>query len=155
MAPTRARAVIQSGIDLLKDSEGVRLTAYQDVVGVWTIGYGWTGPVDGVAIHKGMTITMDKAEALLRLGVERFARDVEAACVTATDTQFAAMVSLAYNIGINAFRRSSVLKHHRRGDHQRAADAFLLWIKAGGKVVKGLRTRRMRERRLYLSDPPR
>jgi lysozyme len=60
------------------------------------------------------------------------------------------MVSLAYNIGMAAFGRSSVLHRHNAGAHDKAADAFLLWNKAGGKVLPGLVRRRNAERALYL-----
>jgi lysozyme len=74
-------------------------------------------------------------------------------CAVEADTnenQFSAMVSLAYNIGLKAFQSSSVLRLHRLQDHQRAADAFLMWNKGGGKVLPGLVTRRANERKLYL-----
>lgn len=145
-----ARELSQAGLDLIKRFEGLRLTAYRCPAGVWTIGVGWTKAVDNQVIHPGMTITREKAEELLREGVKEYCAAVEKACPTATDNQFAAMVSLCYNIGPAAFARSSVARYHTRGSFQRAADAFLLWTKAGGKVLPGLVRRREAERALYL-----
>ena len=142
-----------AGVGLIKKFEGLRLTAYQDVVGVWTIGFGDTG----ADVWPGLTITGD--EAVRRLA-NRLAREFEPGVSAAivgiptTQGQFDAMVSLAYNIGVGAFRCSSVARFHRAGDHQAAADAFRLWNKAGQRVLEGLMRRREDERRLYLRDGP-
>jgi lysozyme len=69
-----------------------------------------------------------------------------------TDNQFSAMVSLAYNIGVGAFARSTVARKHNEGDHQAAAEAFALWNKAGGRVLAGLVRRRKEEADLYSAD---
>ena len=61
-----------NGINMLKGFEGCRLAAYQDSVGVWTIGYGWTQPVNGVPVGKGMTITQETADSLLRSGLVQY-----------------------------------------------------------------------------------
>ena len=65
-----------SGINMLKGFEGCRLAAYQDSVGVWTIGYGWTQPVNGVPVGKGMTITQETADSLLRSGLVQYEKGV-------------------------------------------------------------------------------
>lgn len=149
-----ARELSQAGLDLIKQFEGLRLTAYRDAVGVLTIGYGWTQPVDGKPIQAGMTITREQAEALLKEGVKPYCAVVNNVCPTATDDQFAAMVSLAYNIGSGAFAKSSVARHHAAGNPKQAANAFLLWNKAGGKVLPGLVRRREAERALYVRGLP-
>ena len=64
------------GIALIKQFEGCKLTAYQDSVGVWTIGYGWTQPVDGKPIRAGMTIKQETAERLLKTGLVSYENDV-------------------------------------------------------------------------------
>lgn len=139
----------QRGIDLIKSFEGLRLKAYQDSVGVWTIGFGQTGP----DIKEGLTITPQTAEDMLHDALRSFEEGVSKSLGGAptTDNQFAAMVSLAYNIGVGAFKSSSVLRYHRDSNSGRAAASFKLWNKAGGKVLAGLTRRREAERDLYLS----
>jgi lysozyme len=140
--------VNQATIDLIKRNEGCRLNAYQDSVSVWTIGYGHTGP----DVSEGQHITQDQAEALLRQDLEKFQDGVDDAIAGDTaDNQYGAMVSLAFNIGLGNFRGSSALRTHNGGDHHAAADAFLLWNKAGGQVLAGLDRRRHEERALYLT----
>ena len=139
--------VNQATIDLIKRNEGCKLTAYQDSVGVWTIGYGHTG--DDVA--EGLQITQDQAEALLRQDLDKFQDGVDTAIGGDTsDNQFGAMVSLTFNIGLGHFQTSTVLREHNAGNYQAAADAFLMWNKAGGQVLAGLDRRRREERNLYL-----
>lgn len=145
----------QSCVALIKEMEGCRLTAYLDTLAepdVWTIGYGHTGP----DVYPGRVITQQKADALLldRLNRE-YGPGVERALAGAptTQAQFDAFVSFAYNVGVGGFARSSVLRHHRDGDHQAAADAFRKWNQAGGRVWPGLVRRREAERALYLSQP--
>jgi lysozyme len=143
--------VNQATIELIKRNEGCELTAYQDSVGVWTIGYGHTGP----DVSAGLRITQDQAEALLRQDLEKFQDGVDDLLGADTsDNQFGAMVSLAFNIGLGHFKTSSVLREHNAGHTQTAADAFLLWNKAGGKELKGLTRRRAEERGLYLTPDP-
>lgn len=138
----------QAGIDLIKRFEGIRLKAYRCPAGVFTIGYGHTGP----DVHEGMTITDDQAEDLLRSDVERFEQGISTSLggSPTTDNQFAAMVSMAYNVGLGAFKSSSVLRYHREKNTSRAADSFRLWIMVKGKPSKGLQNRREAERDLYL-----
>lgn len=134
------------GVVEIAESEGCKLTAYQDIVGVWTIGWGET---EGVT--EGMVWSQAKADQRLCARLEEFSGSVRHACkVPPNDNELAAMTSLAYNIGIGGFRRSSVLKNHNAGDKISASRAFGLWNKAGGKVVNGLVLRRAREAALYL-----
>jgi lysozyme len=129
-----------------------RLEAYQDVAGIWTIGYGHIGGVE-----QGMTVTEDQARAFLRedLGQAEAAVDTATSSVETDDNRFAAMVSLCFNIGSGNFRTSSVLRLHLALEPAAAADAFLLWDKAHVdgqlQVVQGLLNRRQRERDLYLA----
>jgi lysozyme len=146
------RAINNAGLDLIKHFEGLRLESYQDVAGIWTIGYGHT---NGVAA--GMAFTTDQADQALRddLASAESAVDRALASVPTTDDQFAAMVAFCYNIGSGNFIASTVLKEHRVGQYQSAADAFLLWNKAtiDGVLqpVAGLTNRRKAERTLYLT----
>lgn len=145
------RNINQSGLDMIKSFEGLRLRAYPDP-GTggkpWTVGYGHTGP----DVHPNTHITVQEAEALLKGDLDKFEAGVEKAVgANTTDNQFAAMVSLAYNIGLGAFLRSTVLRQHRAGNHKLAAAAFLMWVKGGGRTLPGLVRRRATERALYLS----
>lgn len=140
-------------IDLVKDFEGCKLTAYRDPIGVWTIGYGTTARAGlGIIPTGGMTITQAEADQLLADGLNKFADQIRPMINAGlNDNQFGACVSLAYNIGAHAFGTSSALKHINAGDYDKAANAILLWNKAGGKVLKGLVRRREAERKLFLT----
>jgi GH24 family phage-related lysozyme (muramidase) len=99
-----------------------------------------------------MTITQEEAERLL---ANRLEREFEAGVLKmigdapTTENQFSALVSLAYNIGVGALGRSTVLKRHLDGDYEGAAKAFAMWNKGGGRVLKGLVRRRKEEADLY------
>ena len=134
-----------NGLALIKRCEGLRLEAYLDGGGVPTIGYGSTHDV-----HMGMVITPGEAERRLLDDLSR--HDITPyldGCAT-TQNQFDAMTSLAFNIGLDRFNGSTVLKRHRAGNYDRAGDAFLLWKYIKGVPSKGLLSRREQERELYL-----
>lgn len=142
----------EKGITLIKEFEGCKLTAYQDSVGVWTIGYGWTQPVDGKPIRAGMTIKQETAERLLKTGLVSYESDVSRLVkVGVTQGQFDALVSFTYNLGARSLSTSTLLRKLNAGDYAGAADEFLRWNKAGGKVLNGLTRRREAERALFLS----
>lgn len=132
-------------VEMIKRFEGFRSEAYQDVAGVWTIGYGFTQ-----GVKQGDTITEDEATLRLEDELSRFAFLLES-CLThlTNQNQFDAMLSLSYNIGMGNFKASSVLSNHNRGDSVLAAQSFNLWNHAGGKVVPGLTARRAAEAALY------
>lgn len=141
-----------AGIELIKAWEGLRTTAYQDSVGVWTIGYGHTSMAGEPKVTPGMRITPDQATAILANDLGKYESAVSSALKrTPTGNQFAAMVSLCFNVGPGNFLKSSVLTRFNAGDMQGAADAFLMWNKAGGKVLQGLVNRREAERKLFLA----
>jgi len=148
-----AREINAAGLNLIKTWEGCRLEAYQDVAGIWTIGY---GHIKGVT--RGMKITQAQADDTLAddLASSRQAVDTSTSDVPTTDNQFAAMVALSFNIGSANFRGSSVLREHRAGHFADAAQAFLMWNKShvNGEltVVDGLTKRRNAERTLYLTQ---
>lgn len=146
-------SVNQATLDLIKRFEGCKLTAYQDIVGIWTIGYGTTAMAGlGIIPAKGMTITQERAEDLLRQGVDKFAATVDAMITANVNAnEFGACVSLAYNIGPTAFAKSTVLRELNAGNNEKAAAAFKMWNKAGGEVVKGLVNRRNAEVTLFLT----
>ena len=141
----------KAGIDLIKKFEGLRLEAYKCPAGVWTIGYGTTGRAGvGIKPAAGMIITEAEAEWYLEQAVAKFAAGVEAVITAPVDeNEFASMTSLAYNIGLSGFRKSSALRHFNAGDKAKAAAAIKLWNKAGGKVLTGLVRRREAEVELF------
>lgn len=136
-------------LPLLKQFEGCRLESYQDIVGVWTIGYGET-----LGIGPGMTWTQAQADQRLLARLQTFLARVVGACpqlAQESPSRQAAALSLAYNVGSTAFAGSTVCRMIKARNYQAAADAFLLWNKAGGQVVQGLVNRRSAERQLFLS----
>ena len=146
------RNINQAGLAMIKSFEGLRLDAYQDSADIWTIGYGHTR-----GVQEGMSISETDATAFLEQDIAGAGAFVDAATadVATGENQFAAMVSLCFNIGSGNFKTSSVLRRHREGDSAAAADAFLLWDKAhvDGELVEldGLLRRRQAERALYLT----
>ena len=138
------------GIALITEFEGFREKAYQDVVGIWTIGYGFT-----LGVQPGDTITKAQAKARLARELESYEAAVTRACTNEPNqNEFDALVCFAFNVGVSGMAKSSVIKAHNRGDHQAAARAFSLWNKAGGKVWAGLTRRRAAEAALYLTPMP-
>lgn len=139
-------------VDAIKEHEGLRLKAYKDSVGVWTIGYGDTGP----DVVEGLTITKEEAEERLKKRLREFEGYVlKYVRVGLTQNQFDALVSLVYNIGPTNFKDSTLLKKLNLSDYQGAADQFLVWNKGRVdgklKVIPGLSNRRAKERQLFMS----
>lgn len=141
------RSIGALGLAVVKSFEGCKLRAYLCPARVWTIGYGSTGP----HVKAGMVITEKQAEDLLQEDLDRFEASVAKLADKPSQNEFDAMVSLAFNIGTGAFARSSVLRRHNAGNKNGAAEAFLMWNKGGGRVLKGLVRRRIAEKGLYLS----
>lgn len=149
--------VSPAGRKLIEDNEGCELTAYRDMVGVLTIGY---GHIEGV--YEGQTISQAEADQMLTDDLNgKYGPAVleEIGDAPTTQGQFDSMVSLAYNVGTgrvvhgqgeDGFDGSSVARFHKAGDYAAAADAFLLWDHAGGRVVQALLHRREEERAIYL-----
>lgn len=139
--------ISQDGLNLIKEFEGFSADAYLCPAGVWTIGYGHIGNVE-----EGQTVTEEEAEELLRHDVA-FAEDAVTDYVEGdlTQGQFDALVCFVYNIGAGAFRTSTLLYLLNQGNSEGAAEQFLRWNKAGGKVLAGLTRRRKAERELFLS----
>ncbi|WP_336021457.1 lysozyme, partial [Acinetobacter pittii] len=139
------------GVDLITGFEGTRFKAYDDGVGVWTIGTGTTVYPNGVKVKKGDTCTAEQAKTYFKHDLAKFEKAVnESVTVPLTQNQFDALVSLTYNIGSGAFKSSNLLKLLNKGDYQGAADQLLRWNKAKGKVLNGLVRRREAERTLFL-----
>ena len=145
-------SVSNKGVDLICEFEGKRLVAYDDGVGVWTIGFGTIKYPNGVRVKKGDTCTLDQAKEYMRHDLIEFEHTVNSSVkVPLNQNQFDALVSLSYNIGSNAFKSSTLVKKLNAGDYQGAADQFNVWVNAGGKRMQGLANRRDKEKLLFLS----
>ena len=133
---------------LIRKSEGLRLKAYQDVGGVWTVGYGHCGP----DVTPNKKITVDEAEALL-------STDANHACdsvLTLTNGnvsqgQLDALTDFVFNLGSTKLKTSTLLKKHNAGNYAGAAAEFSRWVYCNGRVEAGLIKRRACEAHLYLS----
>lgn len=113
------------GIAALHSREGVRLTAYLDTQGVWTIGYGHTKTA-----KQGMKITQAQAEALFLNDLASHALPILSAIkVPVADHERDALISIAFNIGVNGFRNSTFLKRLNAGDRKGSAEAIMMWKK--------------------------
>lgn len=137
-------------VKLIMGFEGCRLKAYQDIVGVWTIGWGET-----LGVKEGMVWTQEHADHVLRQRVGFFLLETMRRCpqlFLETPGRQASCTSLAYNIGLGAFGASSVSRYTKRQEFEAAAESFKLWNKAGGRVVRGLTLRRMQEAMYYRGD---
>lgn len=141
------RRINQSGLDLIKYYEGLRLVAYKDLIGKWTIGYGHTETT-----HEGQSISESRATELLMKDIERFEKGVEKLLTgpSINDNQFSSLVSFAYNLGLSNLGSSTLLKIVNHGNYPAAANEFIKWCKAGGKEIPGLLARRRAERDLFL-----
>ncbi len=150
----------EAGKDLIKRWETLQLRAYKCPAGVWTIGYGHTGEFGsevGGDVLEGMKITAHQADAILDADLDKYERGVEELLTKKpNENEFGAMVSLAFNVGLANFRKSSVLRYFNMGAKAEAAKSFSLWNKAKnpktGKLeeLKGLVLRRRDEAALFL-----
>lgn len=145
--PSGMRQIGPKGLALIKSFEGLRLKSYICPAGVLTIGYGSTGP----HVKPNMTITEAQADKLLQDDLDRFEACVAKHAPDATQNEFDAMVSLAFNIGTGAFEKSTLLRRFKSGDKAIAANQFGAWVNAGGKKLAGLVRRRQAEKQLFLS----
>lgn len=135
------------GLALTEQFEGLSLTAYRDVVGVWTNGYGNTH-----GVVPGSTITLVQAVSDLRNNIATAENLVnKVVTVSLTQNQFDALVDFVFNLGGGAFQSSTLLRKLNAGDYAGAALEFLKWNHAGGKVVDGLTRRRLAEQQLFNS----
>ncbi|MDT0632138.1 lysozyme [Rubrivirga sp. S365] len=149
--PTSPPCVSDAGLALIEQFEGFVPDWAPDPVGVPTIGYGWTGPLPA---GFSPPLSRDEARALLRQTVEVYADAVRAAVtVPLTQGQFDALVSFTYNLGVGAFRRSTLLRRINAGDAD-AAEEFDRWTFAGGRRLRGLVRRRAAERALFEASAP-
>ena len=151
---SKGYSVNQETVNLVKMFEGFEPVAYKDVVGVWTIGYGNTFYLDGKRVKEGDNISHAQGEKLLKDTLEHFAKQVtDEIRVQLTDCQFGALVSFTYNVGIGAFRRSTLLrKVNANPEDPNIRAEFGKWVRAGGNTLNGLVRRRKAEADLYFSE---
>ena len=135
----------QQGLDLIKKYEGLRLEAYKCPAGVWTIGYGHTK-----GVYKGMSITKEEAEKLLQQDVSVFELQVINTVGKLAACKIDALVSFAYNVGIAAFRNSTLCRKVKaNSDDPAIRNEFGKWVYAGSKKLQGLVKRRAEEAEMY------
>lgn len=138
----------EKAYSLIRQFEGLRLTAYRCTAGVWTIGYGHTS-----GVVPGMTITKEQAEEFLRQDIATAENIVNAECRNLRQCQFDALVSFVFNVGGGNFCKSSLLKKIKANpDDNSIMDEFLRWVYAKGVVLPGLQKRRLAEMRLHFSE---
>ena len=150
---------------MIKHHEGVRMRPYRCPALLWTVGVGHVIDPSHIAVKYeerrtlplpdgwDRSLTMGEVDAILAQDLARFERGVARLCPAATSHkgQFDALVSFAFNVGLGNLQRSSIRMRYNRGDVEGAADAFLMWTKAAGKVLPGLVKRRNDERALFTS----
>ena len=138
-----------AGFSLTKTFEGLRLAAYQDEGGVWTIGYGHTG----MDVAVGRSVTTLEAEVLLRTDL-RFAVDCVNRAVTAPMEQFHfdALVDFCFNAGSGSFVRSDLLRYVNEKDYAAAAAQFAQWVHVDQRVIPGLVRRRAAEAAMFRGE---
>ena len=137
----------EAGRKHLTAEEGVRLHAYQDEKSIWTIGTGNTYYEDGSPVKEGDVITKERVPTLLNITARDYENNINAVVkVPLNQNQFNALVEFSYNVGINGFNKSTLLKKLNAKDYTGAANQFLAWIKQ-----PSLLPRRKRTRALFLS----
>jgi lysozyme len=139
-------AYSKKGMALTEGFESCRLTAYRDQGGVWTIGWGHTGP----DVHEGLVITQGWADSLLEQDLSKAERAVNLLVTAAiTQDEFDALVDFAFNVGIGALEGSTLLTKLNADDVAGAAEEFARWDHVKGQVVAGLLRRRLAEKALF------
>lgn len=140
------RTISNAGLQIIKNSEGLRLKAYRCPAGIPTVGYGHTA-----GVRMGDVITEAQADAFLRDDVKDSEEAVRKLCPTTTQGQFDALVSFTFNLGEGQLKESTLRRLHNEGNYSAAADQFARWRFADGVELAGLVKRRAAEKRLYLS----
>jgi lysozyme len=137
------------GRDLIRSFESLRLTAYDDGVEVWTIGWGHTR-----GVMPGDACTRDQAESLLVTDLSECDAAIDKLVeVPLNEAQRDALASFIFNLGAGAFGRSELRGLVNAGHHFSACKSFLNWCSAGGHLMRGLMRRRLAEAALYAADP--
>jgi lysozyme len=139
-----------AGLALVKEFEGLRLKAYKCPAAVWTIGYGHTSAAGAPNVTPDLVITKDEAEGILKDDMEQYEAGVRKYVkVGITQNQFDALVDFAYNAGVGALAKSTLLKKVNAGKFDEVPAEFMKWTKGGGKELPGLVRRRRAEVKLW------
>jgi lysozyme len=162
--------VSKTSVALIKHHEGVRRKPYRCPAALWTVGVGhvlypeqasYPSTPEGMNFRRAYNIkpednrdfTEEEIDAILYRDLQRFERGVRVCCPgKLTQNQFDALVSFAFNLGLGVFQRSTLRQKVNRREYKAAAEEFLKYVKAGGRVLKGLVRRRTAERALFLSE---
>lgn len=137
----------QQAIDLVKASEGCRLKAYRCSAGIPTIGFGHT-----LSVKMGMKITQEEADVFLLRDLMKAASSIlRLTTVAINDNQFAALIDFVFNLGAGRYQSSTIRARLNRGEYGGAAEYFLKYVYAGGRVLPGLVRRRQLEYNLFMS----
>jgi len=142
-------------IDLIKKFEGFRSEAYQDSVGIWTVGYGSTMWPDGKKVQPGQRMTIQEAEAVMTWELTRKGKEILSGLPTTiiNQNQYDALVSFAYNLGVGALLKSTLFKKLKVNPNDPSIRTeFMRWVNAGGKRLTGLVRRREAEANLYFKQ---
>lgn len=155
--------ISKQALDMIKHHEGVKLKPYRCPARLWTVGVGHVivpdhakTPFDerlNLKLPKewNRQLTMEEVDAILQTDLKRFEAGVRKLCPSnLSQSRLDALVSFSFNVGLGNLQRSSIRMRHNRGDFAGAADEFMKWTKAAGKVLPGLVKRRTDERNLYL-----
>ena len=155
--------ISKQALDMIKHHEGVKLKPYRCPARLWTVGVGHVivpdhakTPFDerlNLKLPKewNRQLTMEEVDAILQNDLKRFEAGVRKLCPSnLSQSRLDALVSFSFNVGLGNLQRSSIRMRHNRGDFAGAADEFMKWTKAAGKVLPGLVKRRTDERNLYL-----
>jgi lysozyme len=142
---TMTRTINAAGLALVRNYEGLRLEAYQDTSGIWTIGYGHI-----LGVKPGDSINAERAELLLEADLAESERAVTGLVkVPLTDNQFSALASFVFNEGAGAFARSTLLRKLNEGGYSLVPACLKSWIFDNGKMLPGLAKRRAAEAALW------
>ena len=144
--------VSKAGIALIKHFEGVRNHPYRDCIGLWTVGVGHLiGDGKLLPDSWNRTFSEEEIDALLRTDLRRFELGISKMLpnVPLRQCEFDCLVSFAFNVGLGTFQRSTLRQALLRGDKKTAMESLVKYCRAGGKIVKGLQTRRLDEKALF------
>ena len=158
--------ISKKALDLIKHHEGVKLKPYRCPASLWTVGVGHVLypeqaklPMEDrikylIKPEDNRLFTMEEVDAILAKDLDRFVAGVLRYCPSTVNNHswLDALVSFSFNVGLGTLQRSTLRQKHNRGDYAGAAEEFLKYSKAGGKVLKGLENRRKDERAIYLGN---
>lgn len=145
--------IIKEGLELIKRWEGLRLEAYQDVGGVWTIGYGHTSAAGAPRVTPGLKITAAEAERILLKDLENVKKDLYSLVkVPLNPYQEASLMSWLYNLGKSKVAKSTLIRELNKGNYDRVPQELAKWVYVGKKKYQGLVNRRNAEIGLWTRE---